>query len=161
MDVSPGYFEALGADIVQGRGITDTDRDSVNLVGVINETLARQQFSGESPIGKRIKWGGIDSDWPWMTIVGVVRDFRHWQPAGADATSDLPGRSMARPTGSQTIVLRTTLENPRSLEHSVRAALRDLDPNAPGVRRARRSPTSCRLRCGGSGSRVACSARSP
>jgi ABC-type antimicrobial peptide transport system permease subunit len=38
---------------------------------------------------------------------------------------------MSRPSGSQTIVLKTTLDNPRSIEPSVRAALRDLDPNAP------------------------------
>ena len=40
-NVSPGYFKALGADIVDGRGLTETDRDSLNMVGVINETLAR------------------------------------------------------------------------------------------------------------------------
>ena len=127
---SPGYFKALGADIVAGRGIAETDRDSVNLAGVINETLARQEFAGTSPIGQRMKWGGIDSEWPWIAIVGVVRDFRHWSlPEPMRPAVYVP--QMAPPSLSQTIVFRTTLENPRALEQTIRSTLRELDPNAP------------------------------
>ena len=129
-NVSPDYLPAIGTRIVAGRGLTPADRDSVNLVGVINETLARSQFAGSSPLGQRIKWGGPDSEWPWITIVGVVSDFRHWRlPAPMRPAIYLP--QLAQPTFSQTIVLRTSLPNPRSLEQEVRAALRELDLDAP------------------------------
>jgi putative ABC transport system permease protein len=128
-NVSPDYLAAIGTRILTGRGLTDSDRDSVNLVGVINETLARK-FVGSDPIGQRIKWGGQDSQWPWITIVGVVSDFRQWRlPEATPPAIYLP--QLAQPSLSQTLVLRTTLPNPRSLETQVRSVLRQLDADAP------------------------------
>ena len=129
-NVSPRYFDAIGARIVAGRGITEQDRDSVNLVGVINETLARKQFTGINPIGQRMKWGDAGSKWPWITIVGVVSDFRHWRlPEPVHSAIYIP--QQAWPSASQTLVLRTTLADPRPLEPSVRSVLRELDRDAP------------------------------
>jgi predicted permease len=129
-NVSPGYFDAIGARIVRGRGITNQDRDSVTMVAVINETLARQEFAGMDPIGQRMKWGSYGSVYPWFTIVGVVSDFRHWRlPEPMQPALYLP--QLAQPTLSQTLVLRTSLANPRSIEPDVRAALRNLYPDAP------------------------------
>jgi ABC-type antimicrobial peptide transport system permease subunit len=65
-----------------------------------------------------------------MTIVGVVRDFRHW-------TLPEPMRpaiylsQLARPTSMQTLVLRTSLADPFALESALRRVLRELDPDAP------------------------------
>ncbi|HEY7567298.1 MAG TPA: ABC transporter permease [Gemmatimonadaceae bacterium] len=130
-NVSPDYFRAIGAPIVRGRGLTTADRDSGVYVGVANEELVRREFAGQDPIGKRIRWGDDpNSTWPWITIVGVVRDFRHWRlPAPMQPAIYLS--QLARPSTSQTIVLRTKLANPRTLEPAVRAALRDLNNDAP------------------------------
>jgi predicted permease len=129
-NISPDYLKAIGARIVAGRGFTATDRDSVNMPVVINETFARTRFAGTSPLGKRLKWGGASSEDPWMTIVGVVSDFRHWRlPEPVRPTIYTPQLSV--PSASQTFVLRTSLPNPRSLEPNVRAVLRDLDRDAP------------------------------
>jgi putative ABC transport system permease protein len=129
-NVSPDYLKAIGTRIVAGRGLTSADRDSLNLVGVINETLARKGFAGVDPIGQRIRWGGADSQWPWITIVGVVSDFRHWPlPEPMHPAIYLP--QLATPSLSQTLVLRTSVPNPRSVEPDVRAALRELDREAP------------------------------
>jgi len=129
-NVSPDYLKAIGTRIVAGRGLTTADRDSFNLVGVINETMAKTEFAGSDPIGQRIKWGGPDSEWPWITIVGVVSDFRHWRlPQPMQPALYVP--QLASPSLSQTIVLRTSLAEPRSLEASVRSAMRDLDRDAP------------------------------
>src|SRR5687768_15661711 len=128
--VSPDYLAAIGTRIVAGRGLTNGDRDSVNMVGVINETLAKKEFAGSDPIGQRIKWGGQDSQWPWITIVGVVTDFRQWRlPEPTPPAIYLP--QLAYLAYSQTLVLRTTLPNPRSLETRVRSVLRELDADAP------------------------------
>jgi len=129
-NVSPDYLAAIGTRVVAGRGFTSADRDSVNMVVVINETFARTRFVGVDPIGQRIKWGGPDSEWPWMTIVGVVSDFRHWRlPEPVRPAFFTP--QLALPSLSQTLVLRTSLPNPRSLEQDVRAVLRELDRDAP------------------------------
>lgn len=73
--VTPGYFEAMGIRLIQGRFFDRTDTPDGLQVIAINETLAKQYFPGEDPLGKRIRVGVPDS--PWRTIVGVVGDTRH------------------------------------------------------------------------------------
>jgi predicted permease len=134
-NVSPGFFETIGAHIVAGRGITAADRDTVARIGVINETLARQQFADQDPVGKRIKYGRADSDDPWITIVGVVSDYRHYRlPQPMGPAIYFP--QLALPDRSQSLVLRTSLEEPRALVPAVTRALASLEPGAPayGVR---------------------------
>ena len=70
--VSPGYFETAGIPIVEGRGFQDTDTHSAPGVSVINQTMAREFWPGEDPVGKRFKLSR-DSEW-WIQIVGVARD---------------------------------------------------------------------------------------
>ncbi|HSA55007.1 MAG TPA: ABC transporter permease [Gemmatimonadaceae bacterium] len=128
--VSPDYFRAIGAPIVRGRGLTEADRDPAVQIGVINETLAEQEFRGEDPLGRRIKYGDADSQEPWMTIVGVVRDFHHWRlPEPVRPAIYLP--QLALPWSTQTLVLRTSLADPFALEAGLRRVLRELDPDAP------------------------------
>ena len=129
-NVSPDYLKAIGTRIVAGRGLTTADRDTLNMVGVINETLAKTQFAGSNPIGQRMKWGAPDSEWPWFTIVGVVSDFRHWRlPEPMQPAIYIP--QLAWSSLTQTIVLRTSLADPGSLETTVRSTLRELDRDAP------------------------------
>jgi putative ABC transport system permease protein len=73
--VSQDYFAVLGARIVAGRGFEDGDRDGAPRAMVINETLARRDFPGESPLGKFV-YAGRDAS-PWQ-IVGVVADIRQF-----------------------------------------------------------------------------------
>jgi putative ABC transport system permease protein len=129
-NISPQYLSTIGARIVAGRGLTEADLDTLNFSGVINETLARTEFAGVNPIGRRMKWGGADSDYPWITIVGVVSDFRHW-PLPQAMRPAIYINQLAQPSLSQTLVLRTSLPNPRSIEQTVRTVLRDLDRDAP------------------------------
>ncbi len=130
-NVSPEYFRAIGAPIQRGRTFTTADRDSGVYVAVVNEELVRREFAGQDPIGKRMRWGDDpNSTWPWITIVGVVRDFRHWRlPEPVRPSVYLP--QLTQPSTQQTIVLRTKLDDPRTLEPVVRAALRDLNRDAP------------------------------
>jgi putative ABC transport system permease protein len=124
--ITPDYFKTLGIPIVRGRGITAADRDSVNLIGVINETLARKEFAQEDPVGKRIKIGGAD---PWFTIVGVVKDFRHYRlprpmgPAIYYAFFQQPGYT-------QTLAIRTQ-GDPLAAKPAVLRAIHELDPDLP------------------------------
>ena len=78
--VSASYFHTLGIRLRQGRTLADTDLHGTPPVTVINEAMAKQQFPGENPIGKRILVQEIvpgktqlGDEIPWE-VVGVVAD---------------------------------------------------------------------------------------
>jgi predicted permease len=75
--VAPGFFNALGIPLLQGRDFGAQDTATSPHVAVVSETFAKFFFHGENPIGRHI-W--IDdpkyADKP-MEIIGVVRDVRH------------------------------------------------------------------------------------
>jgi putative ABC transport system permease protein len=129
--VTPGYFEALGTPLRQGRTFTDADRADTLLVIVVNETMARTFWPGQNPIGRRLTMGSNDR---WITVVGVVADVHH---RGLDAQ---PRAEMYRPhaqfrygaadspaVSTMTWVLRTAAD-PRAAESDARAAVRAVDP---------------------------------
>jgi predicted permease len=125
--VFPDFFKAMGVSLVRGRMLTETDRDSLAPAGVVNETFAKRAFPGEDPIGKRVKTGSLDNRDPWITIVGVIHDYRHYRlpqpmgPALYTHYATVAGRS-------QTLVIRTTAADPYSLVPMIRSAVRERDP---------------------------------
>ena len=134
MVASPGYFEALGIRLVKGRFFTDQDDDRAPRVVVISEKLADMFFSGEDPLGKRIKFGGLQSKAPWQTVIGVVRDVK---TQGLDVESKPQMyRSLLQASNlSLALVIRTS-SNPGGLSEAVRAEVGSVDPDLPiyGVR---------------------------
>ena len=78
--MTPGYLDTMGIPVLRGRGLTEADRFDSEPVVLISESLARQQFPGQDPIGQQIKcgWDYLEG---WITIVGVVGDVRRASPA--------------------------------------------------------------------------------
>jgi putative ABC transport system permease protein len=72
--VSVDYFRAMGMQLRAGRGFTEQDSENSQRVVVINESMARRDFPGEDPIGKRI--GGDDQR--EAMIVGVTSDVKRF-----------------------------------------------------------------------------------
>ena len=73
--VSPSFFDTLRIPIVRGRGFTLQDTDTSTKVVIVNETLARQMWPGEDPIGKRLIIPRFDGrEWE---VVGVARDSKY------------------------------------------------------------------------------------
>ena len=70
---SPGYFDALRLRIRDGRTFTRLDAAGSPRVLVVNETLARRLFGGDSAVGQRLLLQGPGSNEPWE-VVGVVAD---------------------------------------------------------------------------------------
>ncbi|HYG80634.1 MAG TPA: ABC transporter permease [Pyrinomonadaceae bacterium] len=135
--VSPDYFRAMGIELRQGRAFNAEDDERAMPVAVVNETMARQFWPGESPVGKRFKAGRLDSPDPWLTIVGVVADVRQMGvDAPAKAELYVPYRQFARDStlypifAPRDLVIRTTAE-PLSLVPAVRQAVREVDPHQP------------------------------
>ena len=125
----PGYFRTLDVPLLEGREFTDEDTVSAPGVIVINQTMARRYWPKEDPVGKRIKIGYFDSHEPWLTVVGVVGDVRHW---GLDREVRpeffRPYTQAAWPV--MTIVVRTALA-PASFTRPVKQALADIEPEQP------------------------------
>jgi predicted permease len=127
--VSPEYFEAIGVPLLRGRMFTRADRDSAVHIGVINETLARQEFPGIDPVGKRLKQGTVDARAPWVTIIGVVGEFRHYrlpEPMGPAIYFPM----LAEPAYGQTLAIRTRGDVGEAATR-LRATLRAIDPAVP------------------------------
>jgi predicted permease len=73
--VSPEYFSNLRIPLLRGRAFTDSDDDHAPLVAVVNQTMARQLWPGENPIGKRFRTEKDTN--PLMEVVGLVGDGKY------------------------------------------------------------------------------------
>ncbi|MEM9291603.1 MAG: ADOP family duplicated permease [Acidobacteriota bacterium] len=75
--VSPSYFQLLQIPVLQGRAFATTDAVGAPPVVVVSESLGRQLWGGEDPIGQRITFGYATPDSIWLEVVGIVADARH------------------------------------------------------------------------------------
>jgi predicted permease len=68
----PAYFQAMDIPLLRGRYFADADRGENSNSMVISESMAREFFPNEDPLGKHliIHWGGK----PRFEIVGIVGD---------------------------------------------------------------------------------------
>src|SRR5687767_11928246 len=73
--VTPGYFEAMGLELVAGRFLEPGDHENGLPAVVINETMAKTYWPDGSALGRRFRQGPPER--PMFTIVGIVRDVRH------------------------------------------------------------------------------------
>jgi putative ABC transport system permease protein len=127
--VSPGYFETLGMTMARGRGFTEADHADAPLAVVINETLARAGWPGQDPIGRRLRPGGDQSEAPWMTVVGVIRDAHRTHVTRA-IRPEVYTCALQGPPRTQTLLVRTAGE-PTAIIPALRREVRALDPQLP------------------------------
>jgi predicted permease len=128
---SEGYFRALGIPLLRGRLFDDGDTMDAPHVAVINQSLAREKWPGQNPLGHSIEFGNMDGDLRPLTIVGVVGDARE------DSVETPPGpiiyvnyRQRPQATYRFTAVVRTETDS-ASVISSVRQIVRSLDPDLP------------------------------
>ncbi|MDQ3746971.1 MAG: ABC transporter permease, partial [Acidobacteriota bacterium] len=121
--ITPEYFRAMGVPVLRGRAFTEADREGAPLVCVVNQTLARQFFPGEDPVGKRLKQGGTDGPQkPYMEIVGVVGDVKYeGLNAKVQPAYYLPFAQNG--WGDMSLVVRAGVADPAALVPAVRGEL--------------------------------------
>jgi putative ABC transport system permease protein len=125
--VTPDYFRAMGIRLIRGRVFTAQDNAKAPRVAIINETLARQHFPNEDPIGKRINiTNGPET---WREIVGIVGDIKQY---GLDqATSAQSYDPFAQvPFSSLNVVIRTN-GLPAALLGAIRPTVYAVDKDQP------------------------------
>jgi putative ABC transport system permease protein len=125
--ITPDYFQTLQIPVKAGRAFTDSDNLQSTKVVIVNETMARKLWPGESPIGKRFSiWR--DEKFP-REVVGVVGDTKSELDEEAGHQMYVPYAQ--DPTwGSLSLVVRTAGE-PGALAGTVREAIRAVDKGVP------------------------------
>jgi putative ABC transport system permease protein len=106
--------------------VLDSDTARSTPVVLVNETLARQQWPGEDPLGRRIRF---DDDEPWRTVVGVVGDIRHLGP-GVPPRPEVYQPAAQRSFPFMAFVVRTAAD-PYAAVPTIRRAAAELDPALP------------------------------
>ncbi len=126
--VSPDYFAAMKIPVKRGRVFTDQDRSNTTLVALIDETLAREYWPNQDPVGQHMRNGGPNT--PWATIVGVVGHTKNSDLAGDVVKGryyyPLLQQSFAFPLVT---FLARTESDPAHLSGPLRDAVRAVDPS--------------------------------
>jgi predicted permease len=122
----PGYFQAIGTQIVDGRDFTERDDKDAPRVVIVNETLARRYWPNESPIGKRIRIGKESN--PFSEVVGVAEDGKY-ATLGEPPTSYMFLPFGQNYDGRMTLIVRGA--DPKQLVPSIREEVRALDETLP------------------------------
>ncbi|HVT58480.1 MAG TPA: ABC transporter permease [Thermoanaerobaculia bacterium] len=124
--VTPRYFETVGIQLLEGRGIGPQDQAATAKVAVINETMARHYFAGRSAVGRRFGYGKRADE---IEIVGVVRDARFISLRGA--TPMMAFRPVAQAVEALGDLEVRTWTGPGAFAEQLRHALREVEPNLP------------------------------
>ena len=127
--VTPGFFDAMGIQLVRGRDVTASDVADGTQVAVVNEAFVARYYPAVDPIGRRYTYGNPqDTDTQWIEIVGVVRDARRSGLALPSRPESYLPHGQAT-TAGLTYVVRSA--NPTALITAVRDLLRRMDPLLP------------------------------
>jgi len=125
--VTPDYFRAMQIPLLSGRPLTDQDTNETAKVLVVNETMAKQLWPGESPVGRRLHiWRDEKFS---REIVGVVGDVKVSLDEPAEPQMYVPYAQDATWQGLS-FVIRTN-KDPMSLAAAARNEIRSLDKSIP------------------------------
>ncbi len=131
--VSPDYFRVMQMTLLQGRGLTDQDREATRKVAVVNQTFARRFFGTRDPIGQRFEVGITDPP-NWLEIVGVVADAKGQSlEAQPDQQVFVPLRQQAeflRDNPAISVIVRGR-GDPTQLAEGLRQAVWAIDKDQP------------------------------
>jgi predicted permease len=132
--VGAGFFRTMGIPILAGRDFNTNDTVNSPKVGILSESLARNAFPGQNPIGRHFlaHWHpkeGKPGD--WIEVVGVCGDTRYWtlkqDPTGMFYE---PYLQTANLDFGATYEVRTRLK-PESIAPALRLAVQSIDPDLP------------------------------
>ncbi|MCH7530328.1 MAG: ABC transporter permease [Gemmatimonadetes bacterium] len=142
--VSVDYFRTLDIPLLRGRNFTESDGPGTPRVAVVNQTLARNLWPGDDPLGKELIEPDIYSPsssadqirMDTLEVVGIVGDVRQWglREEAAQGFYIAMKQSVARRSGGgilRVIFLARTTSDPLDIVPAVRTIVTDVDPNIP------------------------------
>jgi putative ABC transport system permease protein len=120
--VSGRYFETLRLPVIEGRSIAPSDDLDHPQVVVLSESLVRQYFPGENPIGRHVRL--LKNDPRWLTVVGICGDTKNWFDTQPEPRAYISFFQSPRPEA--TVYIRTIVD-PLQMAPSARAEVRKID----------------------------------
>jgi predicted permease len=123
--VSRGHFRTLGIPLIEGRDFGVLDDERAPRVAILNETLARRYWPGQSAVGRQLRVGSAEH----VTVVGVARDSKY------QSLVEEPQALLYRPfgqvksSGFEATLLTKVNGDPRRAVGLARSLVSDMDPN--------------------------------
>jgi predicted permease len=122
---TPGYFAAIGVDLLKGRLFDSSDDASHPPVAVVDERFAERFWPGQDPVGRQVQGWGFQE----LTVVGVVRHVKRYGVA-EESREELYVPLAQRPFTRMTIVVHAEGETAAALS-VIRREVQALDPTLP------------------------------
>jgi putative ABC transport system permease protein len=126
-----GYFQVLGIPLIRGRIFDAHDGADSPHVAVISESLARDRWPKQDPIGHTIEFGNMDGDLHLLTIIGIVGD-THENGLEAPPRPTVYVNLFQRPRAAITLTMLSDADT-RSVTSAARGILQDLNPEIPAM----------------------------
>jgi putative ABC transport system permease protein len=125
---SPGYFRAIGIQLLRGRFFTEQDDATAENVMIVDDKFATRHWPGEDPVGRRIRLEGGQRK--YLTVVGVVGRVKlgSLSEQNGFVQGYLPARQYPDIRASAVLKSRLTLG---ALGPSIREQVRSLDASQP------------------------------
>ena len=124
-----GYFQALGIPLLKGRMFDERDGPDAPHVAVISDSLARERWPGQDPLGHTIEFGNMDGDIRLLKIIGIVGNVNEYG-------LDVPPRPTVyvnlfqRPQSAITLTMLSDADI-QLVTSAARAILHELNPEIP------------------------------
>ena len=121
---TPGYRELLDVELLQGRWLGPTDVADAPGVAVVNEAFSSRHFPDGRALGRRIRLGGLDSESPWLEIVGVAPNLR-MEGVGNDDDGEINVEGFYVPLAQYDLRFASIVARTRGEPLAVTAGVRD------------------------------------
>ncbi len=124
---TPGFIQALGTPLLQGRDFTAQEAEAKQRVAIINETFARRFWPGQSPLGKRFSFESAAG--PWVEVVGLIQDGKYFSLS--EAPESFVYVNLRPDRGSFLTLVARGAGDSQALLAALRREVQQLDGNLP------------------------------
>ena len=124
-----GYFQVLGIPLVRGRIFDERDGADAPHVALITESLARDRWPDQDPLGRTIEFGNMDGDLRVLTIVGIVGD-THEYGLDVPPVPTVYVNLFQRPRSAISVTMLSDAET-GLVAPAARRILQDMNPEIP------------------------------
>lgn len=131
--ITPGYFEAMGMPMVQGRDFSERDHETAEPAIIVDEQLARHFWPNRDPVGQRMYTPESpskltpDANTRWLRVVGVVRSIRLQDLASGHGVGAYYLPYSQSPSSNFTLAVKM-LPGAPDVSRSLRAEIARIDP---------------------------------
>ncbi len=124
---SPEYFRAMGIPLRAGRAFTERDTAAAPRAVIVNESMAKRFWPGESPLGRMVRFTEGDTQ-DWMTVVGIAGDDR--QSITGEVWAEMYAPYRQDPPIVATVVAHSAADAAGTAS-AIRTAIRAVDKDQP------------------------------